>query len=542
MSDVLEPGEVLPVDKPLYAKSQYCRLHFQSDGNLVLYCSRPSGWIPRWSTDTGGRPVDQCVMQEDGNLVLYNAGAPVWSSGTWTFPGARLVVQDDENVVIYQQDQPVWASQTSLDGTPVKGDGPRVYFVFAGVRHWIPDEETLIARYGGWGAVSVLSDAQVNLWPEGDPVPAVSAMPHLCHDRPVSGPALPPREVLARPPRINSDGSVVNVTQQPLVGETEKMWNVGQTLRVKMMGGTALVRSKVRQYAEEWTKYANIRFEFVDQSQPAEIKVAFDSGGSWSMVGREALWIPFDFATMNFGWLTDDTDESEFSRVILHEFGHALGLVHEHQSPVAGIQWDREKVYAHYLSTDGWDRAMVDAQVFARYSVQSTNFSQFDPNSIMEYWIPASVTMDGHEVPGGTTLSDTDKEYIRRWYPSRPTPGAATGLLRTGDDCDEIDFRVDYDVVDSTQVDFRLSPASGLTWWKAIEVPIGAAGYRMFEMQDGRSAGGTIARADIDRSRPIRFWKAKTFGVHTLLPYTWDVLTALPGGSRLSLTWKRDRC
>jgi hypothetical protein len=57
----------------------------------------------------------------------------------------------------------------------------------------------------------------------------------------------------------------------------------------------------------------------------------------------------------------------------------------------------------------------------------------------------------------------------------------------------------------------------------------------MFEMQDGRSASGTIARADIDVSRPIRFWKVKTFGVHTRLGYTWDVLTALPGGSRLTL-------
>ena len=123
-----------------------------------------------------------------------------------------------------------------------------------------------------------------------------------------------------------------------------------------------------------------------------------------------------------------------------------------------------------------------------------------------------------------------------------PTPAAATGLLRTGDDCDEIDFTVDYGVVGAADVAFSLTPASGLDWWKAIEIPIGASGYQMFEMQDGHSAGGTLGKADIDTSRPIRFWKAKTFGLHTLLWYTWDVLAALPGGSRLSLTWKRDRC
>ncbi|MFI5930647.1 hypothetical protein [Actinoplanes sp. NPDC051494] len=118
MSDTLEPGDALPVDQPLYAAAGRCRLVFQSDGNLVLYCERPAGWIPRWSTGTGGQPVDRAVLQEDGNLALYHQGAPVWSSATWMHPGARLVVQDDENVVIYQDDVPVWASVTSLDGPP----------------------------------------------------------------------------------------------------------------------------------------------------------------------------------------------------------------------------------------------------------------------------------------------------------------------------------------------------------------------------------------------------------------------------------------
>ena len=42
---------------------------------------------------------------------------------------------------------------------------------------------------------------------------------------------------------------------------------------------------------------------------------------------------------MNLGWL-DDTPVANTTAnergVILHEFGHVLGLVHEHQSPVRG--------------------------------------------------------------------------------------------------------------------------------------------------------------------------------------------------------------
>ena len=97
-------------------------------------------------------------------------------------------------------------------------------------------------------------------------------------------------------------------------------------------------------------------------------------------------------------------------------------------------------------------------------------------------------------------------------------------------------------MVPADVVGFVLQPASGLNWWKAIEVPVGADGYKTFEMQDGHSDSGLLARSILDNSRPIRFGKAKVFGLHTRLGYTWDVISALPGGSLLTLTWKRDRC
>jgi hypothetical protein len=76
-------------------------------------------------------------------------------------------VQDDENVVIYQGEVPVWATDTSLNGTPVKGDADKVYYLFQGVRRWIPDAETLEAKFGGWGAVTTVIDGELALWPEG---------------------------------------------------------------------------------------------------------------------------------------------------------------------------------------------------------------------------------------------------------------------------------------------------------------------------------------------------------------------------------------
>jgi hypothetical protein len=52
-------------------------------------------------------------MQGDGNLVLYDVNnSPRWDSGTWGFPGSFLIMQNDGNLVIYQGSTPLWASNT----------------------------------------------------------------------------------------------------------------------------------------------------------------------------------------------------------------------------------------------------------------------------------------------------------------------------------------------------------------------------------------------------------------------------------------------
>ncbi|KAF7561935.1 hypothetical protein G7046_g2230 [Stylonectria norvegica] len=194
-------------------------------------------------------------------------------------------------------------------------------------------------------------------------------------------------------------------------------WQNGRTLRVKILNGSDKIKGKVRQYGSLWAQYASIKFNFVD-SGDAEIRVNVDSSNaSWSYVGTDNLTIPADQHTMNFGWLTDSTSDTEFSRVIVHEFGHALGCIHEHQSPAAGIPWNKEAVYAYYAGT--WTRDQVDHNLFQLYSADTTQFSEFDTRSIMLYAIPASLTTNGFSVGWNTQLSETDKAFIATMYPSQ---------------------------------------------------------------------------------------------------------------------------
>ena len=225
---------------------------------------------------------------------------------------------------------------------------------------------------------------------------------------------------MAEPVRVCIDRTIPDSRQTELALDRGKLWPKGKKLRVRFLEGSASMQARVRKYAEAWHPFSSVQFEFVN-SGPAEVRVGFVmDGSSWSAVGTDALnvdWFPANGPTMNYGWLTEDTEDEEYSRVATHEFGHALGCIHEHQNPSTDIPWNREAVYRYYAAR-GWSKATVDHNVFAKFSKDQTQFSQFDPKSIMLYAIPAELLTDPSKAVGwNRTLSDTDKAFIRKVYP-----------------------------------------------------------------------------------------------------------------------------
>lgn len=153
----------------------------------------------------------------------------------------------------------------------------------------------------------------------------------------------------------------------------------------------------------------NLKFVFVEDG--GDVKISFDSSkGSWSLLGTDCKQSKKDEATMNLGWMDSAT--------ILHEFGHVIGLIHEHNNPNnSGIKWDKEKVYKWAEETQGWDKAMVDNNIFKKYDKTQLNGSVFDPNSIMLYFFPGELTTDNKGTDINQTLSLTDVKYINKIYP-----------------------------------------------------------------------------------------------------------------------------
>ena len=206
-------------------------------------------------------------------------------------------------------------------------------------------------------------------------------------------------------------------TSEELAVAWRKQWQPGQELRIQFLDGSSTLHERVKRHASDWLKHANLTFNF-GKYRDAEIRVSFEGDGYWSFVGTEAMNEPSDRPTMQLGGFTSKSSDVELRRTVLHEFGHAIGCVHEQSSPAYSIPWDEEKVYKHYLTWQGWDKETTYQNVIVRYSQSDTRYTQHDPHSIMQYPVQKELTKGGFEIGWNNDLSDLDKEFIAMMYPA----------------------------------------------------------------------------------------------------------------------------
>ncbi len=238
--------------------------------------------------------------------------------------------------------------------------------------------------------------------------------PKVCIDRVL------PRDLMRfQPVRRMRDGG------RRAIAPIGKTWMNGSTLRVRFMGGTTTEQKVAREQADWWAQVANLKFAFNDALN-AEIRVAFDrNDGAWSYVGTDCRSIPLDEPTMNLGFLDGGT--------AAHEFGHAIGLAHEHQNPAGGIQWNEEVVIREAAkSPNFWDEATTRHNILRKYSADQINGTAFDPDSIMLYFFPASWTLNGIGTKANDVLSQMDKAFVAgaKMYPKTGGTTATAVELR----------------------------------------------------------------------------------------------------------------
>lgn len=252
----------------------------------------------------------------------------------------------------------------------------------------------------------------------------------------------------------------VDTTKPRGVSDNYHTWENGSVLLVKFMpGGSKTLREKVIQNAKEWEKYGNVTLKFVnDTTAKTDIRIRLGKGsGHNSAVGTEAKFRSQTNQTMNFDTLyfadidyyiaslkkkgiqppynltqlmaeikadPNRWNNAELRRVVMHEFGHALGLLHEQSYPGA-VNWKKtDSVYKYYKESQGWDKDKVDFNVFEVSNQFYTNGTTYDPKSIMHYSIQPWETTDGYSVKNNLELSTGDKAIIGALYPKNAKASA----------------------------------------------------------------------------------------------------------------------
>lgn len=203
-------------------------------------------------------------------------------------------------------------------------------------------------------------------------------------------------------------------------GQTNKFWPNKSTLRVKFLSGSAAQKAKAWTYVQELDALTGLKFVRVETGN-SEIRVRFDSGsGHWSYLGRDNLSIPQSRQTMNLelrSGVFGDNDQ-EWRRVVPHEFGHAVGLEHEHQHPNINIPWNVPVVLADYRASQGWSDAEIHFQVLDHKSVSNWTGTKPDLRSSMMYPIPARHVTDTSYVVGWNIgYSTLDVSFLKQKYP-----------------------------------------------------------------------------------------------------------------------------
>lgn len=254
-----------------------------------------------------------------------------------------------------------------------------------------------------------------------------------------SNPTPPPQPQPPSPPIITAEASVPEAPAEMrfcatiaapkstsrAVGSPTSYWKKGQTIRIGFMGtATESQKDFVKKCGMEWDTILGLNFTYPD-SGPYDIRWSFNTSlGAYSYIGNYCATLPQSTPSGNIGWgwnLKDATGKY-LDGVARHEWGHALGAMHEQCNRNSGICWVPSVIYAKLGGPPNyWDKATVDNNVL-RVCGPEYQATAWDRFSIMQYGAPADWICSGVGIAATQFLSALDIVFWGSIYPKPNAP------------------------------------------------------------------------------------------------------------------------
>lgn len=210
---------------------------------------------------------------------------------------------------------------------------------------------------------------------------------------------------------------------EAFVAEKGTLWKPNQTLYIHLLDANKKEFIQIKTIAQEWLKYTSLKPQFImgkpTKKEVTHIRIQLGKGIlNNSSRGTRALLEKKTEATMHlvalrYSWIS----EKRKRRLILHEFGHALGLLHEFENPTLPYQWTKKgltqicKGIFKPLKKCVLKLTQKNKDIFF--------FSTFDQDSILNYEILPYMTREGVHIKKTYKLSDKDIKGISLLYPKK---------------------------------------------------------------------------------------------------------------------------
>ena len=208
------------------------------------------------------------------------------------------------------------------------------------------------------------------------------------------------------------------LSPERLAALTSKYWgSAGVRLTVGFLDNPpSELRTRILSHMNSWGEWSNVKF--VETTTDPQVRIArIPDDGYWSYLGTDVLAIPKNEPTMNLDSFTMNTPDASFYRVVRHETGHTLGFPHEHRRKELVERIDRIKAIEFFRERYGWSEQQTIQQVLTPMDNSRLIIDQPpDPDSIMCYWLPASIMKDNIAVSGGADINANDARFASNLY------------------------------------------------------------------------------------------------------------------------------